>query len=44
VVVVLFLPEGIVGGLRQLFRRGMKPKLPASAVTGPAVAQAKGGR
>jgi branched-chain amino acid transport system permease protein len=43
VVVVLFLPEGIVGGLRQLFRQGTKPKTPASAATSPAVAQAKGG-
>jgi branched-chain amino acid transport system permease protein len=29
VVVVLFLPEGVVGGLEQLFRR--KPKAPAAA-------------
>jgi len=43
VVVVLFLPEGIVGGLRHLLRRGMKPKPPASVATGPTVAQAKGG-
>jgi branched-chain amino acid transport system permease protein len=43
VVVVLFLPEGIVGGLRQLFRQGTKPKTPASAATSPTVAQAKGG-
>ena len=41
VVVVLFLPEGIVGGLRHLFRRGVKSK-PGGA--SPAVAEAKGGR
>jgi branched-chain amino acid transport system permease protein len=26
VVVVLFLPEGVIGGLQRLFRRGKKPK------------------
>jgi len=31
VVVVLFLPEGIVGGLRQLFRRGKKPEVVKAA-------------
>jgi len=39
VLVVLFLPEGIVGGLRHLFRRKISPGKPA-----PAVAEAKGGR
>lgn len=39
VVVVLFLPEGIVGGLQQLLQR--KVKLPASAA--PAAAPAQGG-
>ena len=29
VVVVLFLPEGIVGGLQRLFKRGKKPKAKA---------------
>lgn len=43
VVVVLFLPEGIVGGLRHLFRRSMKSKPPAGADANPAVAEAKGG-
>ncbi|HMF89164.1 MAG TPA: branched-chain amino acid ABC transporter permease [Candidatus Angelobacter sp.] len=43
VVVVLFLPEGIVGGLRHLFRRGMKSKPPSSVAQSPAVAEAKGG-
>ncbi|MBZ5532982.1 MAG: branched-chain amino acid ABC transporter permease [Acidobacteriia bacterium] len=39
VVVVLFLPEGIVGGLQQLLQRKAKP--PASAA--PATAPAQGG-
>jgi branched-chain amino acid transport system permease protein len=43
VVVVLFLPEGIVGGLRHLFRQGMKSKPPAGVATGSAIAQGKGG-
>src|SRR5215471_157798 len=43
VVVVLFLPEGIVGGARHLFRRGMKPKPPASVAAGSVAAEAKGG-
>jgi branched-chain amino acid transport system permease protein len=44
VLVVLFLPEGIVGGLERLFRRRMKGKPPAGAVAaGPATAEAKGG-
>jgi branched-chain amino acid transport system permease protein len=43
VVVVLFLPEGIVGGLRHLFRRGVKSKPAAGIAGGPAAAEAKGG-
>ncbi len=44
VVVVLFLPEGIVGGLEHLFRRRMKSKPPANvAPASPAAAEAKGG-
>lgn len=44
VVVVLFLPEGIVGGMQHLFRRRMKSKPPSGTVSaGPAVAGAKGG-
>jgi branched-chain amino acid transport system permease protein len=44
VLVVLFLPDGIVGGLEHLFRRRAKSKPPASmAPDGPAVAEAKGG-
>ena len=44
VVVVLFLPEGIVGGLRHLFRRAGRPPAPANVATAgsPAVG-AKGG-
>src|SRR5262249_22162495 len=42
VVVVLFLPEGIVGGLRHLFRRAMKSKPPSAVAPGTAVAEAKG--
>jgi branched-chain amino acid transport system permease protein len=42
VAVVLFLPEGVVGGLENLFRR--RPRPPAGSVAGgPAVASAKGG-
>jgi branched-chain amino acid transport system permease protein len=42
VLVVLFLPEGIVGGLQHLFRRKAKP--PQNAAPAPAaVANAKGG-
>jgi branched-chain amino acid transport system permease protein len=42
VLVVLFLPEGIVGGLRRLLRR--KPKAAATAApTQPAAVEAKGG-
>jgi branched-chain amino acid transport system permease protein len=41
VVVVLFLPEGIVGGLQHLFRRKASPARPPGA--SPAVAEAKGG-
>jgi len=44
VVVVLFLPEGIVGGLRHLFRRTGRPKGPAKvAMAGSPAARAKGG-
>jgi len=44
VVVVLFLPEGIVGGLQHLFRRGKKPGTPVSSVpVGPTAAGARGG-
>jgi branched-chain amino acid transport system permease protein len=44
VVVVLFLPEGIVGGLQHLFRRGKKPGTPASSLpVGPTAAGAEGG-
>lgn len=39
VLVVLFLPDGIVGGLQHLFRRRASPQNPA-----PAVAKAKGGQ
>jgi len=39
VVVVLFLPEGIVGGLQHLVRRGGKPSRPAR----PAATEAEGG-
>src|SRR5262245_44660392 len=39
VLVVLFLPEGIVGGLKHLFRRKTSQPNPA-----PAAAEAKGGR
>jgi branched-chain amino acid transport system permease protein len=42
VLVVLFLPEGIVGGLQQLIRRIRKTSPPASAGAGPAAA-AQGG-
>lgn len=35
VLIVLFLPEGVVGGLERLFRR--KPKAPASAKQQPAL-------
>jgi branched-chain amino acid transport system permease protein len=42
VVVVLFLPEGIVGGLEHLFRR--RPRPPAASAPGAAaIADAKGG-
>jgi hypothetical protein len=41
VVVVLFLPEGIVGGLQQLFRRRKKP--PAGAIAGALSSGAQGG-
>jgi branched-chain amino acid transport system permease protein len=41
VVVVLFLPDGIVGGLENLFRRRSKP--PVAAKGTPAIAEAKGG-
>jgi branched-chain amino acid transport system permease protein len=40
VVVVLFLPEGIVGGVRQLVRRGLRSSPPAGR---PATLEAKGG-
>src|SRR5215472_5584643 len=44
VVVVLFLPEGIVGGLRHLFRRTGRRKGPAQvAMAGSPAARAKGG-
>ncbi len=44
VLVVLFLPEGIVGGFERLFRRRMKGKPPAAMATvGPAAAEARGG-
>jgi branched-chain amino acid transport system permease protein len=43
VLVVLFLPEGIVGGLQQLFRRGKKRTPPASTGASGPVAAAKGG-
>jgi branched-chain amino acid transport system permease protein len=44
VLVVLFLPEGIVGGLEHLFRRRMKSKPPGRVASAdPAVAEAKGG-
>lgn len=44
VVVVLFLPEGIVGGLRHLFRRGPKAQPPANvAASVPLAGEAKGG-
>jgi branched-chain amino acid transport system permease protein len=44
VVVVLFLPEGIVGGLRHLFRRAGRPPAPANVATaGSPAAGAKGG-
>jgi branched-chain amino acid transport system permease protein len=43
VVVVLFLPEGIVGGLKHLFRRRMRPQPPANATpASPAVAGNQG--
>jgi branched-chain amino acid transport system permease protein len=41
VVVVLFLPDGIVGGLEHLFRRKSRP--PAAAAGAAAVARAEGG-
>lgn len=41
VVVVLFLPEGIVGGLGNLSRRRSRP--PAAGKAKPAAAEAKGG-
>lgn len=41
VVVVLFLPDGIVGGLQHVFRR--RPRPPAASSGTPAVAEARGG-
>ena len=41
VLVVLFLPDGIVGGLEHLFRRRKRP--PAASIGTPAAAEAKGG-
>jgi len=38
VVVVLFLPEGVVGGLERLFRRKPKSSVPAKPQTAPGVA------